>query len=143
MRRRKAPPDRLSRDAMAAQAAGLSYGRYKVLHPHTEEVVSEEEPFLDDKRRNLTCQCCGKTFITDTKHANRLYCDDVCKQAAWTARSNARKNGNKTIRLCGICGKEIDGDKGRMYCGLVCRGEANRRRTEERNRRRKQEKESV
>ena len=140
MKKRNAPPDRLTRDAMAAQAAGMSYGHWKALHPHTEEVVQEEAPVLDDKRRNLTCHWCGKTFITDTRHATRLYCDDVCKQAAWTARSNMK---NRTVRLCGICGKEIDGSKGRLYCSLACRGEASRRRNEERSRKRNQEKEST
>ena len=34
--------DNLARDAIAAQRLGLSYGHYKVLHPHTAE--AEDEP---------------------------------------------------------------------------------------------------
>ena len=132
--KRTTPPDRLSRDVMAAQAAGLSYGNYKALHPCTGE-DEPEEIVLDDDRRQLTCAYCGKVFVTNSRQANRLYCDDVCKQAAWTARSSARKQGEKQPHCCAICGREIDRAKGRLYCSLACRGEANRIRANERSRR--------
>lgn len=39
--------DRLTRDAIAAQEAGMSYGQYKALHPHTPDEDEEPTPEED------------------------------------------------------------------------------------------------
>lgn len=134
--RSKKPMDRLTRDAIAVQKAGMSYGRYKALHPHT----GEDEPVeheLPGNVREITCAFCGRKFWTDTRHANRLYCDDICQRNASNRRVAARKQGQEEeIRRCAVCGKEIDCYKGKLYCGLACREEANRIRNRERQRRR-------
>lgn len=44
--RRKKPMDNLTRDAIAAQKAGMSYGKYKALHPNTRDDDEKEEIVL-------------------------------------------------------------------------------------------------
>lgn len=85
----------------------------------------------------MVCAFCGKPFLTDSVHANRQYCDEECKRYASNRRISERKQGVPApIRRCAVCGKEIDNYKGRMYCGMVCREEANRIRNRERQRKR-------
>ena len=38
------PFDRLAADAVSAEKAGMSYGRWKVLHPHTPEPEEKTVP---------------------------------------------------------------------------------------------------
>lgn len=141
--KRNTPPDHLTRDAIAAQKAGMSYGKYKALHPHT----GDDEPEVHElpgNVRELTCAFCGRVFLTDSRHANRLYCDDVCQRNASNRRVYDRTHGkSEEMRRCAVCGKEIDCYKGRLYCGTACRDEANRIRNRERQRRRAAEREGA
>lgn len=59
---------KLSFDAAAATAAGMSYGYWKVIHPFT----SEAEPPLDWP----VCTHCGKRF---KPFRNVRYCSDECR----------------------------------------------------------------
>ena len=86
--------DRLTRDSIAAQRAGMTYGKWKMLHPHTEEEV--EIPGADAK----LCKICGKPFYIRTMGAggkNRLYCSRECAHEARNEkqRSRYRKKGDK------------------------------------------------
>ena len=80
-------PDALSRDAAAARAAGLSYGKYKALQNEAGEHK------IDPKREKVpvdvkVCPVCGCLFLP--RHKNKIYCDDVCKSRATEARRRER-----------------------------------------------------
>lgn len=118
--KRTTPPDRLSRDAMAARAAGLSYGNYKALHPYTGEWEPVEVE-LDDDRRELTCQFCGKTFLAYGQEVRRKYCTDMCRQQSQYAAYRAKHP--IPMVPCVVCGKEMPRRSGRKYCSNACRAE--------------------
>ena len=131
MKRKKTTLDRLTRDAMAARAAGMSYGKYKALHPHTEELEPEEEIVLDDDRRNMICLHCGKSFVAYGHEKRKKYCSDECREKAQYA--TYRTQHPFPMATCGICGVEISAKNGRKYCSGACRAAANRIHQAERN----------
>ena len=61
----------ISRDAKAARAAGMSYGKWKILHPKTAEKKVEKKP-----KYHRVCPECGTEFYTD--RADKVYCDPEC-----------------------------------------------------------------
>ena len=65
--------DRLSRDAAAAKAAGMSYGKWKAMQ--LPDVVVQKKP---KKLIEKTCQFCGKTFFQSDNRV-RKYCSPECK----------------------------------------------------------------
>lgn len=128
--KRTTPPDRLTRDAMAAKAEGMSYGKYKALYPYAAE--PEPEPVeieMDDDRRELTCQYCGKIFAAYGHEVRRKYCSDECRgkgaYALWRARHPV------VMVPCSICGKEMPRRSGKRYCSKACCTEGFRRKQEE------------
>lgn len=62
--------DRLSLDSAAAIKAGMSYGQWKALHPHT-----EGESYKIAKKKQIPCAFCGKLFDVAQ---NRKYCSMEC-----------------------------------------------------------------
>ena len=80
---------RLSSDAIAAAAAGMSYGYWKVLHPTTAEVFSNDCP---------ACLHCGKRFkpINGTK-----YCSDECRVEVQRIRAREHYHKKKATALGG------------------------------------------
>lgn len=65
--------DRLSMDSSAALAAGMSYGQYKALHPHTEFEAPARKP-----RRvvpMIECDVCGVIFRS--RHGKKC-CSEEC-----------------------------------------------------------------
>lgn len=132
--KRTTPPDRLSRDAMAARAAGLSYGNYKALHPCTPGEWEPVEVELEDDRREITCQFCGKTFLAYGQEARRKYCSDECRQQAQYAAYRAKHP--IPVAACAICGKEFPRRSGKRYCSKACGVEGYRRKQAEWNGRR-------
>lgn len=97
----KKPKDAITMDAIAAEKAGMSYGKYKALYPHTKEAneakltTPEKEPTSPasptsptrrtyNRRYVRVCPVCRNSFITG--NAQRIYCSDTCKN---------RKNGEK------------------------------------------------
>lgn len=94
-RKRKTPLDRLTRDAIAAEQAGMSYGNYKAKHPHTPDEDEEPpRPKVDPGRYELTCATCGKVFYrTDKTH--QKYCSYDCSKLAAAQRSAARREMKK------------------------------------------------
>ena len=69
--------DRLTMDSIAAEKAGMSYGKWKALHPHT-EVEIPEEPITKP------CRNCGKQIPRSYK--GKLYCGVDCAHQARLAR---------------------------------------------------------
>lgn len=90
----KEPADNLTRDVLAAEAAGMSYGQYKAQHPHT---GSNPPPENDPGRYTITCPNCGKEIVVRTK-AKRKYCSEFCRgqyqRRLEKEREEARKNGS-------------------------------------------------
>ena len=77
---KKKKMDKLSQDAAAAKASGMSYGKWKAMQ---EPVVLPKKEVI---RRSCVCAYCGKTFYTNNRH-NKKYCDDVCKISASNERN--------------------------------------------------------
>lgn len=86
--------DNLSKDSTAALEAGMSYGQYKALHPHTRH---DPKPIT---QRNRPCRWCGSQ-IPSKLHLNVKYCSPECTQAAINARSR-----NKYREKAGLTGKK-------------------------------------
>ena len=94
-RNRKEPLDRLTRDVLAAQAAGMSYGQYKALHPHTPDEDEEPpRPKVDPDKYERVCATCGKVFYLRTK-AHTKYCCYNCSEYAASQRAAARARQKK------------------------------------------------
>lgn len=72
--------DNLARDSTAALRAGMSYGMWKALHPHT-----KEKPLDVSEKPVKPCHWCGNP-LPESSQPSRKYCCDKCKQAADKAR---------------------------------------------------------
>lgn len=97
-RKRKKPLDRLTRDAIAAEQAGMSYGKYKALHPHTPDEGEEDQepprPKVDPDKYERVCETCGKTFYLTTK-VRQKYCSDYCRTFARSQREQKLREKKK------------------------------------------------
>ena len=72
-RKKKKPMDKLSQDACAALAHGMSYGKWMAIKPPA--VVVHEKPKCVIEK---TCELCGKTFYR--KNNIRVkYCSPECQ----------------------------------------------------------------
>ena len=69
--------DNLSRDAAAARAAGMTYGRWKALQ---DEQPKAEKGLPDGWKE---CAFCGKPF---KQNLNQKYCDILCSKRAYRAK---------------------------------------------------------
>ena len=84
--------DRLSMDSSAALAAGMSYGQWKVLHPHTEY---EEHGHKHRRKRvapMIKCEVCGVIFES---HYGRQYCSEACSYQKLLERYAEKYRRNK------------------------------------------------
>lgn len=75
-------PDKLSQDAAAALAAGLTYGKWMAKQS---PITVEKKPQEPQK----VCQYCGGPIIDicmDKRGKKRKYCSVACMQAAARAR---------------------------------------------------------
>ena len=72
--------DRLAMDSTAAIKAGMSYGKWKALHPHTEIEV----PVRKKSGTRRRCKVCGEEIPLHSK--GHLYCGDICAYEAQKAR---------------------------------------------------------
>lgn len=84
--------DQLTLDCIAAQKAGMTYGKWKALQPRVEvvmpeqEELPEEEPDVKKEPPKRLCKACGKVV---TGHGCRRYCDDACAYEGVKARTRA------------------------------------------------------
>lgn len=78
--------DNLAKDSTAALKAGMSYGKWKALHPFTKHQAETAENVR-------LCHRCGNP-IPKSSQPSRKYCSDLCKMAADSARYG-KKNQNK------------------------------------------------
>lgn len=77
-------PDKLSRDAAAAKAAGMSYGKWKAMQTPVKMV----EKGIPEGWR--ICAYCGKAFKPKSKRP-QLYCEVYCSNRASSERNNQRR----------------------------------------------------
>lgn len=71
--------DNLARDSTAAIKAGMSYGKWKALHPHTKREAEQES------ENARPCRRCGKPIPSEL-HPNFKYCSAECSHAATNER---------------------------------------------------------
>lgn len=141
--------DQLARDAAAALAAGLTYGKYMAIKenrdpvhdeplPGEEKLICEKcgQPFFRANKRLVkkckacregrtlyrkVCPFCGKEFTC--KNGQRIYCDQTCKEKSdgkrW--REKMLKERGSNIQNCAKCGKEFESINRRIYCSEECR----------------------
>lgn len=89
--------DRLTQDCIAAEKAGMSYGKWKALHyvPPVVVVIPQQEvqePEIKKPAVKRLCLTCGKEI---RGHKNRQYCDYNCKYEADKVRQRAYYHRNK------------------------------------------------
>ena len=95
------PKDSLTLDVLDAERAGMSYGQYKALHPHTKddnEARLETKPQRPASVRRVYeyfCLGCGKKFTTTNRQ--RLHCSDACKTKKDGAIRRARAKKKKEV----------------------------------------------
>ena len=72
--------DLLTSDSIATRRAGMTYGKWKALHPHTEVNEENEENEVLDKDAKL-CAICGKPIRRrdgGSGSLRRKYCSPDC-----------------------------------------------------------------
>jgi hypothetical protein len=95
--------DRIVMQNTMARAAGLTYGKWKALHPESE--IIEEEPVEPVELR--MCQYCGQPIPhvrvprgRVDRYEKTLYCSNRCKQAAHRMREAAAEWTQKEGAKC-------------------------------------------
>ena len=70
-------PDNLALDCMAARASGMSYGKWKALHPlkHKETAKPKQKANIRDDDMKI-CEYCKKEYEPSRK--TQRYCCDQC-----------------------------------------------------------------
>jgi hypothetical protein len=71
--------DNLTKDVLAAEKAGMSYGQWKAFHPHTDP---DKMPLIRYPKRkpegsSAICPVCGKQFEVTKDRAK--YCSTDCR----------------------------------------------------------------
>lgn len=80
----KKEPDKLAKDAAAARAANMSYGKWKAMQEPVKPATRKIE------KKTGVCAWCGKTFIQ--AHSNKKkYCDDYCRYEATVERERNKR----------------------------------------------------
>lgn len=109
--------DRIVMQNTMALAAGMTYGKWKALHPESE--IIEEDPVEPEELR--PCQYCGQPIphvMAQKGRADRyeqtLYCSERCKVAAHRRRMGVPEQTKKVAvdynqkpGKCEWCGKQI------------------------------------
>lgn len=121
----------LSRDACAALEAGMSYGQYKAMHPHTGTSEAEEDTQAakqpEAKWKQVKCKQCGKEFWRPSGRNNKVYCSEKCRWEANQQIKN-RKYIPKEPRtyVCAVCGADFKCKRFAKYCSPECYREGQR-----------------
>lgn len=110
--------DRLTKDSKAASDSGMSYGKWKASHPHTEHEGQNDET-------GRRCIVCGKKL-----HGHQMrFCGPVCRynnsyEKEKVKRAEAKAVREIVLKRCRICGAEFEYPARRKYCSEKCAGEA-------------------
>jgi hypothetical protein len=134
-RRKRKKLDRLTRDAIAAQEAGMSYGQWKALHPHTPDEDDENEQELDPDKEVAVCEHCGQRFIKSKRQTTRRFCGADCQKNynSKKRREKARQEAIGRTAVCPICGADFLANyQHRIYCSPECFAEGQRQRNKDR-----------
>lgn len=92
---RKKELDKLSRDAAAARAAGMTYGKWKALQPAQPATASEE--VRPTGKYEFTCAFCGKKFYRSDR-TPRKYCSDDCRDSGYRATKSEREKAQRRMK---------------------------------------------
>jgi hypothetical protein len=87
---RKKEMDNLAKDAAAALAAGMSYGRWKAMQGEPKKIETVEGMPKGWQR----CKWCNRIF-KPTKKGRQLYCEISCQRAAQDFRDKQKKEGEQ------------------------------------------------
>lgn len=125
--------------SIAAEKAGMSYGKYVALYG----VVTEEDPeIIAEALPNVPlCVECGKPILH--RAGRQKYCSDECMRRAGRRRCveryRKRRKEEAGERICEVCGKPIPSERNLQSktCSEECSEELhrinkNRRRMEKR-----------
>ena len=121
--------DNLTINVLAAEKAGLSYGKYMALKHEKEQPPKMVEPPPQPCWK--VCPHCGKKFYAE--QGKRLYCSEFCyQQANYKAHRERILKNRKPVppMICEICGNEFTPPKrdGRIkYCSDDCRANQKKR----------------
>ncbi len=107
-------PDKLSQDASAALAAGMTYGKYMAMKEPMKVAMPKERGI-----RHI-CEYCGKEFMQyDRLH--RKYCCEEHRKAAGNRYVPKKQSTEQTDKICPVCGKHFMPATWRnKYCGEFC-----------------------
>lgn len=88
--KKKIETDNITKDVMAAEAAGYGphYGHYIADHGHS---WKEEEETTQKSEKEQVCQLCGDVFMRPD-NLKRKYCSPECRCEAMRRSRNAAKN---------------------------------------------------
>ena len=87
MMAKKKEPDKLARDAAAALAANMSYGKWKAMEDRPVAITKKE---IVPKFGYGICKYCGKQF-EKTSNLRRFYCDAICQRNAQLERDREKR----------------------------------------------------
>lgn len=94
--------DQLTMDSIAAQKAGMSYGKWKALQPRTEAVRPVVK--VPEEPEDMKCVVCGKeipiTYIGSGGH-NRICCSDACSYERMKERNRLYYHRKKERMMAG------------------------------------------
>lgn len=130
--------DSITMTSIAAEKAGISYGKYVALFG----VVTDKEEETDSLVAPKVCQECGKTFFGRAR--NMKYCSEECRKKSDNRKFGRiyrqRRADRAKNRVCQICGKPIPESRAlnAKTCSEECAEELarinkNRRRREKRD----------
>ena len=82
--------DQLTLDCIAAQKAGMTYGKWKALHyvPPVEIPKQEVKPEVKEEALKRVCRYCGKEFVVG--HKLMWHCSEDCSYETQKARQKER-----------------------------------------------------
>lgn len=98
--------DNLTLNVLAAEKAGLSYGKYMALKYEKEQVPKAKAPTPPPGWK--VCPFCGKKFYAT--HGKMKYCSDICAANAHYKMHLDRITGERKPippKICATCGKEF------------------------------------
>ncbi len=87
--------DQLSKDSVAAQKAGMSYGKYMAMKERlAPKKETKAKPAAQLPEKWQICPWCGKEFKKRHRSAQK-YCEVYCQQEAQKARQRQRLQQKK------------------------------------------------